>query len=281
MPLIQDTAYPRLEACPSVAELACFTPTPTEMAFVTSRTRRAGPRLALLVLLKTFQRLGYFLTLEQVPAPIVEHLAHAAGLTGALDALPDYDGSTYRVRLMALVRVFVGVTSDGHAVRRTAVRASVEAARARDEIADIINAAIEELVRQRFELPAFGTLLKIAGTARAAVNRGYHRQVAGALAADVRQRLNDLLVLPPGQRRTAWDRVKTEPKQPTPRHMQGPSGNAGGGTFCDTSTGCAIRVPVPQCSQRFPLPRSASSLPRRASSPPMSCPGWSSRSDWL
>jgi hypothetical protein len=89
--------------------------------------------------------------------------------------------------------------------------ASVEAAHAREDVADIINAAIEELVRQRFELPAFGTLVKLATAARTTVNRGYHRRIADALPAEVRQRLNALLVLPPGQARTAWDRVKTEP----------------------------------------------------------------------
>src|SRR3954462_15010522 len=98
--------------------------------------------------------------------------------------------------------------------------ASVEAAHAREDVADIINAAIEELVRQRFELPAFGTLVKLATAARATVNRGYHRRIADALPVGVRQRLNALLVLPPGQARTAWDRMKTEPKRPTPRNMR-------------------------------------------------------------
>src|SRR3954454_4727562 len=196
MPLIRDTAYPRLAASPGAAELACFAPTPAELAFVTGRTRRAGPRLALLVLLKTFQHLGYFVLLRDVPAAIVDLLADSAGLADA-GTLSDYDNSTYRSRLMALVREFVGVSGDGRAVRRAAVRAGVEAARVRDEIADIINAVIEDLIRQRFELPAFGTLLKIANTARAAVNRGYHRQVSGALAPATRDRLNGLLVLPP------------------------------------------------------------------------------------
>ena len=234
MPLIRDTAYPRLAASPGAAELACFAPTPAELAFVTGRTRRAGPRLALLVLLKTFQHLGYFVLLRDVPAAIVDLLADSAGLADA-GTLSDYDNSTYRSRLMGLVREFVGVSDNGRAVRRAAVRAGVEAARVRDEIADIINAVIEDLIRQRFELPAFGTLLKIANTARAAVNRGYHRQVSGALAPATRDRLNGLLVLPPGQVRTAWDRVKTEPKRPTPR-----------------------------CSARSRLPRSVVSPPRHA-----------------
>lgn len=74
MPLVSDTAYPRLEANPDAAEVARFTPTPVEIAFITSRTRQSGPRLALLILLKTFQRLGYFPPLGRVPAPIVAHL---------------------------------------------------------------------------------------------------------------------------------------------------------------------------------------------------------------
>ncbi|MBV5336376.1 hypothetical protein JZU48_05220 [bacterium] len=30
----------------------------------------------------------------------------------------------------------------------------------------------------------------------------------------------ELVTVPPGQARTAWDRVKTEPKRPTPHHMR-------------------------------------------------------------
>ena len=58
MPVIADTAYPRLPAEPTPAELETFTPEPPELAFARQRTRQPGPRLALLVLLKTFQHLG-------------------------------------------------------------------------------------------------------------------------------------------------------------------------------------------------------------------------------
>ena len=217
MPQIRDTAYPRLAASPGAAELACFTPTPAEFAFVTGRTRRAGrgwrcsscSRLSSAWDTSSFQ--GCAGGDRGAPGP-------QAGLADA-GTLSDYESSTYRSRLMALVREFVGVSDYGRAVRRAAVRAGIEAARVSDKVADIINAVIEELVRQRFELPAFGTLLKIANAARAKVNRGYHRLVAGALAPEMRDRLNGLLVLPPGQARTAWDQVKTEPRRPTPRHM--------------------------------------------------------------
>ena len=51
--------------------------------------------------------------------------------------------------------------------------ASRAAARTLEDRADIINFTLEELVRQRFELPAFSVLHRTAQNARATVNREY------------------------------------------------------------------------------------------------------------
>ena len=109
MPVIADTAYPRLPAEPGSAELEAFTPEAAELAFVRQRTRRPGPRLALLVLLKGFQRLGYVVRIAAVPSAIIDHVAAAAGLPDAVPEIAGYDDTGYRVRLSALVRGYVGV----------------------------------------------------------------------------------------------------------------------------------------------------------------------------
>src|SRR5208283_4168650 len=81
MPTLADTAYPRLRVSPDGAELSdAFTPTPDELAFAVKRTRQPGPRLALLVMLKTFQRLGHFAQPDDVPPIIVAHIAAASAL---------------------------------------------------------------------------------------------------------------------------------------------------------------------------------------------------------
>ena len=121
---------------------------------------------------------------------------------------------------MALVRDYVGVAAYGPPARKAATVAAIEASRGRDDLADIVNAAIEELARRRFELPAFGTLLKIARTARALVNRSYHRQAATAMSAETRERLLALLDVPDNQPGSAWDAVKSEPERPSPARMR-------------------------------------------------------------
>ena len=220
MPVIADTAYPRLPTEPTPAELEAFTPEPAELAFARQRTRQPGPRLALLVLLKTFQHLGRIVRLDDVPLAITGHIAAAAELAGHTNELAGYGDTTYRVRLAALVRSYVGVAGYDREARGMAAQACIEAARTRDDLADIVNAGIEELLRQRRELPAFGALLKLARTARALVNRGYHRRIAASLPPGTCERLVALLVVPEGATRSGWDQAKADPPRPSPQRMR-------------------------------------------------------------
>ena len=70
---VSDTAYPRLKAHPTERDLEeFFTPNLAELTFAYKYTRRLGPRVALLVLLKTFQRLGYFVKFVEVPPAVIQ-----------------------------------------------------------------------------------------------------------------------------------------------------------------------------------------------------------------
>jgi hypothetical protein len=166
VPVIADTAYPRLTSHPTALEMESFTPTPDELSFVEQCTRVPGSRLALLILLKTFQRLGYFVQLADVPAVIGAHIAGAAEMADGAEEFAVYDGTTYRTRLMKLVREFAGVMAYDRTARSIAVRASMEASRTRDDVVDIVNVAIEELIRHRYELPT-GCCGNIASRERA------------------------------------------------------------------------------------------------------------------
>ena len=65
MPPIHDTAYPRLKSSDSEKELnEIYTPTADEFDLVHTLTHSTAMRIGFLVLLKIFQRLGYFIPSE-------------------------------------------------------------------------------------------------------------------------------------------------------------------------------------------------------------------------
>ena len=188
MPGIRDTAYPQIKATPSVKELNdVYTPNFVELVWAEKRTRESAPRVGLLALLKTFQRLGYFVPLCDVPTPILEHIARSAGYS-EVPQLERYDTSSARRRHMLLVRDYVGVKAWDEDARKAMARASRDASSTLEDLADIMNVVLEQLVRQRFELPGFSLMHRAAQHARAAVNREYQTSVCNRLTADARDR---------------------------------------------------------------------------------------------
>ena len=177
-----DTAYPLLKESPTERELQeLFTSNLFELGFAAENSRLPIPRLGLLLLLKSFQKLGYFVRLAEIPPPIVLHIAKTVGWNQIPDGLSTYDASTARLRHMALVRSYLGVTPFADSARKLVLRTCLAGSRVREDLADIVNMAIEELIRQRCELPGFSTLFRAARAAGIAVNRGCYRQIYQAI----------------------------------------------------------------------------------------------------
>lgn len=220
MAFVSDSAYPRLSKKPEPLELArAFTPTENELDYAAQRTRTPGARLAFLVLLKAFQRIGYFEQIADIPPVVIHHVAVQSGLLNARSDLRDYDGP-YRQRLQQMVREYLEVHPYDLAARRIAVDACMEAAQTREDLPDIINVALENLVCRRYELPAFDTLRRMAITCRKVVNRNYHRLVNGRLTPELRDKLTDLTKVPLTDRVSPWDAIKDEAKRPSVKHMK-------------------------------------------------------------
>jgi hypothetical protein len=65
MPTVHETAYPRLKSSISRRELIDhYTPTQAELELASRAAKGEAAKLSFLVLLKTFQRLGYFVALQ-------------------------------------------------------------------------------------------------------------------------------------------------------------------------------------------------------------------------
>jgi hypothetical protein len=108
---IHETAYPRLRNRLSEAELEkIFQPTPDEISFCRKKTKSPATRIGMLLLLKVFQRLGYFPQLSDVDAKIIDYVAGCAKVKlGGPDWLVQYESNDFRYRHIPVIRTYLGI----------------------------------------------------------------------------------------------------------------------------------------------------------------------------
>lgn len=217
MALIERTAYPRFSPRPSAGELArLYTPTLLELDLARRATRGGqAQQLAFLVMLKGFQRLGYFPKTAEVPGAVVDHLRSRLGLAEEVSASPP---ARSRQRYRDAIRAHLGVEAFGDDARRVAAEAVAGAALAMDEPAVLVNVAVEELVKERFGLPAFSTLDRLTRKVRHAANARLFSRVDGGLSEAGRARLDALLEADAGGR-SDLGVLKAPPKSATRKNL--------------------------------------------------------------
>jgi hypothetical protein len=204
---VDRTAYPRFGRVVSGRELAeSFTPADAEIEWARTRTQDEQRLLALVVWLKSYQRLGYFPKVDDVPSAVVRHVRDALGLAGNVELEQAAERTAKRYR--ELVRARMKVTYDTARVRQVAEQAIRKAVQAKDNPADLINVALEELVRARCELPGYTTLDAMATAIRTEVNAAFYQAVASRIDMAARARLARLLLANPVTRRSEFDRLK-------------------------------------------------------------------------
>jgi len=215
VPSLSDTIYPRLSSQPTPQQLTnLYTPTDEEKAFAQRMTRTPFHCLGLLVLLKTFHRLGYAVPLAQVPPVIVVQIASAAGLEVSAPDWASYDRSQTRKRHLSLVREYWQITpyrQQGAAVMEQAL---AEAAQTKQDLVDLSNIAVQRLSQKRIELPGFTTLERAARTARHEATLHCYQTINRALSAADRARLQRLFVQIVQEPITGWEKLKQEPGKP-------------------------------------------------------------------
>nr|WP_011296124.1 DUF4158 domain-containing protein [Cupriavidus necator] len=219
MPSIHDTAYPTLPAELTAAELdAAFTPTPTEIRFARSQSRRTSTTVLILVQLKLLQRLGYFPMLVDVPPIVIDHVRAALRASALSRAtVKRYDASGTRSRHQKLLRGYLHIRVVDANTLKWLETLATDAAHTKVELPDIINVLIEELIRLRCELPPLASLHRMATQARSRCNEAIYRAIADALDGSQIARIEALF---DGQGdQSGWDQLKREPKRPAAREI--------------------------------------------------------------
>lgn len=150
-----DTAYPRLKSSVTHFQLErWYAPTVEELAFCTTAIRGKQYKLGFLLMLKAFQRLGYFVETAQIPNSIIDYIADIESLAADRQQLTAYDVSRTRRHHTGLIRNFLNAHPFVRETKTVLAQAMTAAALTKDELSDIINIGIESLVKHRFELPA-------------------------------------------------------------------------------------------------------------------------------
>lgn len=221
MPTINDTAYPRLKSSISEKELKeIYTPTSEEFNLAHTITNRTAMRIAFLVLLKTYQRIGYFLPLHKVPRQIAEHISLIYGVHYEAMEWEAYDVSGSRHRHTARIREYLGIRKFDEKAQKTLLSTAQKAAQLRDDVVDIINIIIEEFARLKYELPPFSILCEEAKRAKTNANREYFDNVTKALGTKRCKLIDHLLVTDGIDRKSLWNSIKRDPGAPTLKQIR-------------------------------------------------------------
>lgn len=124
-----------------------------------------------------------------------------------------------KLRYYAVIRAHLGIHYAPPGAREVATSVMTQAARTMDQPADLINVALELLVKVSLELPAFSTLDRIAGHVRAHVNAQYFKLVASCMTEQDWAILDHLVVAEGMTGRSALARLKDLPASATISHV--------------------------------------------------------------
>jgi TnpA family transposase len=215
---IERTAYPRFKRYYTPNELdKIYTPTRIEIAFALKVTNGEENYFNLLVLLKVFQRLGYFPQIADIPLAIINHIRTALHLRE--DRSFNYQYSPTLSRHKKAIRSYLQVIPFNQKGKALITKVIIESASRMDNPADLINVAIEEVVKERYELPGFNTLDRLVKHLRKQVNQQIFSQVISQLNPEYIQRLKDLLDNNAAVERSPYNDLKKLPQKSSRNHL--------------------------------------------------------------
>ncbi|MFD0374552.1 DUF4158 domain-containing protein [Streptomyces sp. NPDC127112] len=219
MTLIERTAYPRFKRLITARELHLFfSPTRDELEWAADRTDSDEHLLALLLTLKSYQRMGCFPKVEDIPEAVAEFVRRAVELPEG--TLPVYRAAKTMKNHRGLVRQRVGVAYDQARARRIAGESIRKEEASKNRPADLINIALEKVVEAGLELPAFSTFDAMASAIRKEVNAEICGGIHDRMSAFERAGLLRLLEERESDGTTLYNRLKKPAQGPTWSHFK-------------------------------------------------------------
>lgn len=212
MTLIRRTAYPRFKKQFGKEELDFFYRlTERELDFVKTSARGNQQKLTFASLLKTFQHLGYFPPLKDIPISVRTSLCEQLNLHSELKYLNEVRLRTSLHRYKESIRHHLHIQLFNNKTKRSIEKFIHSTAYTMSDPADLINATVAEFKAQNIELPAFSTVDRLVGNIRQKVHLKLYTKVTKNLQRVQRQVLDDLLIVRPEEKFTRFSQLKKNP----------------------------------------------------------------------
>lgn len=186
--------------------------------------RRGSPDeyvLALAIKLKTFQYLGYFEDIENVPEPIINTIRSDLSFNNKIKPVYNNDKSKYRHH--DYIRDHLNIIkwkdippNEDKDTQRLAIEFAYNKVLIMNNPADILNATIEYLKNENYELPAFSTVDRLVRHVRNIVhNKIYNQIYLKTKGTGLISQIDNLLNVLPQNSRAGYNLLKLLPKKPT------------------------------------------------------------------
>ncbi|QIV96013.1 TnpA family transposase [Allofrancisella inopinata] len=236
MSTIERTAYPRYSSRRKIKsqELDNFYRlNSSEIRLMKKHARSDQYRLSFAIQLKTFQNLGYFIPLDNVPDEIINYIRktskfHYTQKYGYKKYKGDFSKALYNHR--EIIRKHMNITrwgkleNNGRHINlglKSAVKLSYEISHSMNNIPDIINAVIESMIENNYELPSFYSLNRLVRHTRHLVNNKIFQQVFNRVNAqlDNRNKITELLKCQGDSYFSLFNNLKTQPQKLTKQNV--------------------------------------------------------------
>ncbi|WP_053956400.1 Tn3 family transposase [Inediibacterium massiliense] len=218
---ITETAYPRLRSYITEDELyKIYTHSDEEIKLANSNTNGDLSKICFLATLKCFQRLGYFINITAIPQVIIKHITTYCNAIFNDSILKNYNKSSSKKRHLVIIREYLKITSYGEKTRNLIIKVATEASKTKDNDADIINIILEELIKHRYELPAFSTLVRISRNTRHNVYKSYYKYIYENLSQETIKKIDTFFNVEDKDTYSFWSLLKKETGKPTNKNLK-------------------------------------------------------------
>lgn len=221
MVCIKRTIYPsfKKQICKEGLE-SSYSLDEQEVGLIYQSTNGKSQKLTFAILLKARKKLSYFPKIESIPSQLKSYLSKQLELDESSALLDDIKNkktvSAYRKIIRQHLKSKAYTESGISHVKKVIATAAFTMS----DPADLINVAIEELVKENIELPAFSSLDRLTNHIRSQVHNKIYQAISLSLSAEHKKELRKLLIVLDDAQFTGFIRLKQVPDTPTLSNMK-------------------------------------------------------------